>query len=136
MRHLQLEVCKILNVIFHEFDSGRKGGFLQPDNSFCKVLDNRRGIPPLSVVYLLVVDRFGFQLEPVGFPVRFALGCFEEEVPFYIDPFSGGTLLSRGDVETFLWENKTTPWILFSAYAGRRDHLPKLPKPRASVPTC
>ena len=108
-----LEVCKILNrVIFHEFEfRGEKEDFYNPDNSFLgKVLDNRRGIPlTLSVVYLLVADRFGFQLEPVGFPVRFMLGCFEEEVPFYIDPFSGGTLLSRGDVESFLWENKTTP---------------------------
>ena len=44
------------------------------------------------------------------------LGCFEEEVPFYIDPFSGGTLLSRGDVESFLWENiKPLLWTLFSA---------------------
>lgn len=108
-----LETCKVLNrVIFHEFEfCGEREDFYNPDNSFLgKVMQNRRGIPlTLSVVYLLVADRCGFTLEPVGFPVRFMLGCFEEEVPFFIDPFSGGALLSRGDVESFLWENQTTP---------------------------
>ena len=109
-----LEVCKILNrVIFHEFEfRGEKEDFYNPDNSFLgKVLDNRRGIPlTLSVVYLLVADRFGFQLEPVGFPVRFMLGCFEEEVPFYIDPFSEAlcflvvmSKLSSGKTKPLLW---------------------------------
>jgi len=108
-----LETCKVLNrVIFHEFEfRGEKEDFYNPDNSFLgKVLENRRGIPlTLSVVYLLVADRCGFPLEPVGFPVRFMLGCYQDEIPFYIDPFAGGAVLSRGDVETFLWEHRTTP---------------------------
>lgn len=108
-----LETCKVINrVIFHEFEfCGEREDFYNPDNSFLgAVLETRRGIPlTLSAVYLLVANRCGFRLDPVGFPVRFMLGCFEEEVPFYIDPFSGGTLLSRGDVEAFLWENRVTP---------------------------
>jgi regulator of sirC expression with transglutaminase-like and TPR domain len=113
----RIETCKVINrVLFHDFEfRGEKEDFYNPENSMLgTVLERRRGIPlTLSVIYLLVADRCGFQLEPVGFPVRFMLGCFEEEVPFFIDPFAGGTILSRGDIEAFLWENSVTPMDAF-----------------------
>ena len=108
-----VETCRVINrVLFHEFGfRGESEDFHNPENSFIgSVLERRKGIPiTLSAIYLMAADRCGFQLEPVGFPSRFMGGCFQEPIPFFIDPFKGGSILSRGDIEEFLWENSITP---------------------------
>ena len=108
-----LQICQTLNrVIFHEYEfRGAVEDFYNPQNSFLGVvLERRRGIPlTLSLVYQLVAQRCGFHLEPIGFPIRFMVGCFEAQEPFFIDPFSNGTILSRIDIEIFLQENGIYP---------------------------
>ncbi len=108
-----LQICQTLNrVIFHEYEfRGAVEDFYNPQNSFLgEVLERRRGIPlTLSLIYQLVAQRCGFQLEPIGFPIRFMVGCFEASEPFFIDPFSNGTILTRMDIEIFLQENDIYP---------------------------
>jgi regulator of sirC expression with transglutaminase-like and TPR domain len=108
-----LQICQTLNrVIFHEYEfRGAVEDFYNPQNSFLgEVLARRRGIPlTLSLVYQLVAQRLGFHLEPIGFPIRFMVGCFESIEPFFIDTFSNGTILSRQDIEIFLRENDIYP---------------------------
>ena len=108
-----LQFCEALNrVIFHEYEfRGAVEDFYNPQNSFLGVvLERRKGIPlTLSLIYQLVAERCGFHLEPLGFPIRFMLGCYEGAEPFYIDPFTSGTILSRDDIETFLRENGIYP---------------------------
>ena len=108
-----LQICEALNrVIFHEYEfRGAVEDFYNPQNSFLGVvLERRKGIPlTLSLIYQLVAERCNFQLEPLGFPIRFMLGCYEGAEPFYIDPFTSGTILSRDDIETFLRENGIYP---------------------------
>ncbi len=100
------EQCKVLNrVIFHEYGfSGAAENFYDPANSFLPlVLERRRGLPiTLSIVYLLVADRCGIQLEPVGVPGRFMVGCFLEDEPFYIDVFEGGAFREQQDIHVML----------------------------------
>jgi regulator of sirC expression with transglutaminase-like and TPR domain len=107
------QTCEAINrVLFHEYEfRGAVEDFYNPQNSFLGVvLERRRGIPlSLSLVYQLVAGRCNFHLEPLGFPIRFMLGCFEGVEPFFIDPFTSGTILSRGDIENFLRENGVYP---------------------------
>lgn len=96
------ERCRLLNrVLFHEYGfRGDADNFYDPQNSFLnRVLDRRKGIPlTLSVIYLLVGNRVGLELEPVGAPGRFLVGCFTDETVFYIDPFERGLLRTREEL--------------------------------------
>jgi len=100
------EKCRVINrVLFHE--SGFRGNvedYTDPNNSFLdQVLTRRRGLPvSLSIVYLLVARRLGLTLEPVGLPGHFVVGCFLTGVPFFIDPFEGGTMLTATEVSDSL----------------------------------
>ena len=102
------EKCRVLNrVLFHEHGlRGNSDNYADPLNSFLdQVLIRRKGIPiSLSIVYLLVAERIGLQLEPVGLPGHFMVGCFEETVPFFIDAFNAGLLLSAEEVFELLKE--------------------------------
>ena len=100
------QTCSVLNrVLFHEYGFRGSGkNFENPDNSFLhRVLDRRQGLPiTLSVLYLLVARRIGLELDPIGLPGRFMVGCFAEERPFYIDAWSGGKILELEQMENFL----------------------------------
>jgi regulator of sirC expression with transglutaminase-like and TPR domain len=96
------EKCRVLNrVLFHE--NGLRGNaddYTDPLNSYLdQVLTRRKGIPiSLSIVYLLVAERVGLQLEAVALPGHFLVGCYEENVPFFIDAFNAGVFLTAGEV--------------------------------------
>lgn len=100
------EQCRVLNrVIFHEYGfRGDREDFHHPHNCFLhKVIERRRGMPiGLAIVYLLVAYRCGIELEPVGLPGRFMVGCFLGDEPFYIDVFEGGVFREQKDLERML----------------------------------
>lgn len=103
------EKCRVLNrVLFHEFGlHGNADNYTDPLNSYLdQVLARRKGIPiSLSIVYLLVAERVGLQLEPVALPGHFMVGCYEESVPFFIDAFNAGVFLTAGEVFILLRQN-------------------------------
>ena len=103
------EQCRIMNrVFFHEYGfRGATKDFSDPENSFLhKVVERRRGLPiTLSVIYLLVARRIGMELEPIGLPGRFMVGCFTEEPPFYIDVWAGGRFREAHELEAFLGDS-------------------------------
>lgn len=94
--------CRVLNrVLFEEFGlRGNAEHYTDPRNSLIDdVLTRRLGIPiSLSIVYLLVAERIGLELESVGTPGHFLIGAYEPEGPFFIDAFNGGQLLTPEDV--------------------------------------
>jgi len=96
------EKCRALNrVLFHEWGfHGNTEHYTDPRNSFLdQVLERRTGLPiSLSVVYLLVAARAGIELEPVGLPGHFLVGCFADGLPFFIDAFEGGVFRGAADV--------------------------------------
>jgi len=108
--------CRVLNrVIFHEF--GFRGNIEQygdPLNCFLdQVLQRRKGIPiSLCLVYQLVAQRLGLQLEPVSLPGHgFLIGCYLDETPFFIDPFENGLFRSADEVFLLLRESKIVPKV-------------------------
>ena len=121
------EKCRVLNrVLFHEFGlHGNAENYTDPLNSHLdQVLARRKGIPiSLSIVYLLVAERVGLQLEAVALPGHFMVGCYEENVPFFIDPFNAGVFLTAGEVFIFLRQGSGQASLADLAPAPVRDVL-------------
>ncbi len=121
------EKCRIINrVLFHE--NGFRGNiehYTDPLNSFLdQVLKRRKGTPlSLSTIYLLVAQRLGMDLEPVGLPGHFVVGCYWEVVPFFIDPIEQGSFRSPEEVFAFLKANKVSPKITDLAPTPVREVL-------------
>ncbi len=107
------EKCRVLNrVLFHEWGfHGNVEHYTDPLNSFLdQVLARRTGIPiSLSILYLLIGQRLGIPLEPVGLPGHFIVGCFEENPPFFVDPFDKGVFLDPDEIFTLLRANQIAP---------------------------
>ncbi len=107
------EKCRVINrVLFHEWAfHGNVENYTDPLNSFLdQVLERRTGIPiSLSIVYLLVAQRLGLELEPVGLPGHFVVGCFSDDLPFFIDPFDRGLFRDVQEVFDLLRASNHTP---------------------------
>lgn len=103
------EKCRVINrVLFHEHGlRGNADHYADPLNSYLdQVLLRRKGIPiSLCIVYLLVAERVGLSLEAVGLPGHFMVGCFAEEVPFFIDAFNAGVFLTPAEAFARVREN-------------------------------
>jgi regulator of sirC expression with transglutaminase-like and TPR domain len=109
------EKCRILNrVLFHEHGfRGNIEHYTDPLNNFIdQTLARRKGTPlSLSIVYLLVAQRLGMDLEPVGLPGHFMVGCYLEDAPLFIDAFEQGAFRSPEEVFAFLKANKVSPKV-------------------------
>ena len=119
--------CRVLNrVLFHEHGfHGNREHYTDPDNSLLdQVLARRTGIPlSLSLVYLLVAARLDLDLEPVGLPGHFMVGCYLEELPFYIDTFEGGHFRTPAEVFLFLRHHQLDPSVADLAPTSVREVL-------------
>ena len=107
------EKCRVINrVLFHEWGfRGNVEHYTDPRNSFLdQVLERRTGIPlSLSIVYLLVAERINLDLEPVGLPGHFLVGCFLDGLPFFIDPFDRGVFRDAEEIFELLSSNNIVP---------------------------
>jgi regulator of sirC expression with transglutaminase-like and TPR domain len=121
------EKCRIINrVLFHEWGyRGNIENYTDPMNSLLdKVLIRRKGIPiSLSVIYLLVAERLGLDLKPIGLPGHFVVGCFEEDSPFFVDPFEQGLFRDTYEVFTLLRASHVIPTIADIAPTPVREVL-------------
>ncbi len=121
------ERCRMINrVLFHE--AGFRGNhehYTDPLNSFLPtVLERRKGLPiTLGIVYLLVAQRIGLELEPVGMPGHFLVGCFVDEEPFFIDAFEQGAFRSIAEVLSVLRAQGAQPSLADVAPTPVREVL-------------
>jgi regulator of sirC expression with transglutaminase-like and TPR domain len=119
--------CRVLNrVLFHEYGfRGNVDNYTDPLNSFIdEVLSRRKGLPiALSIVYILVAQRVGLTLEPVGLPGHFVAGCFLEAEPFFIDSFEQGAFRSPAELLTVLRQHHLAPSIADLAPTPAREVL-------------
>jgi regulator of sirC expression with transglutaminase-like and TPR domain len=121
------EKCRVLNrVLFHDYGfRGNIEHYTDPLNSYLDVvLERKKGIPvSLSIVYLLVAQRAGLELEPVGLPGHFMVGCFLDAEPFFIDAFDGGILRSADEILGLLRAQEIDPSPLDLAPTPVREVL-------------
>ena len=107
------EKCRIVNrVLFHEWGFHGDGeNNHDPQHSFLdQVLRRRAGTPlSLSIVYLLVAERLGLELEPVSLPGDFVVGCYTDRQPFFIDPFERGVFRSADEMFAQLRSHQIAP---------------------------
>jgi regulator of sirC expression with transglutaminase-like and TPR domain len=121
------EKCRIINrVLFHEHGfHGNSEHYTDPLNSFLEqVLSRRKGIPiTLCLVYLLVGQRLGLDLEPVGLPGHFVIGCYTDDLPFFIDAFENGAFRSADELFNWLRARNLSPKITDLAPTPVREVL-------------
>ena len=96
----------ILNqVIFDEWRFRRDHrNYYDPDNTFLhRVLELRTGVSvSLATIYVLVAGRLGLPIYGVGMPNAVLVRYGDEETDLFLDPASGGRLLSRRDLAQYL----------------------------------
>ena len=114
--------------------SGDTENYDDPRNSFLnEVLDRKRGIPiTLSILYIEVGRRLGLPLKGVSFPGHFLVKFSTREGEVVLDPFSGGSLMSKEDLEEMLEEAygaadaAHTPLERLLAAAGKKEILVRM----------
>lgn len=105
--------CRVLNrVFFHEYGfRGNVEDYEDPLNSCLEAaLRRRKGLPIiLSALYILVGERVGLDLEPIGLPGHFLVGNFEDRDPLYLDPFERGRFRSVAELRNLLARHNVLP---------------------------
>ncbi|MDE0770761.1 MAG: transglutaminase-like domain-containing protein [Salibacteraceae bacterium] len=123
-----LEKLKVFNHIMfdvHGFEANKKH-YHSPDNSFInRVLESKRGNPiSLAILYLILSDRLDLPVYGVNLPRHFILAWGDlmdisvnegddAKILFYINPFSGGSVFGKSDIDAFLKELKLKPNPIF-----------------------
>lgn len=106
-RHPLTVAAGLSRYLFAELGfSGTEEEYFDPRASYLNdVLDRRKGIPlSLSMVYMEVADRAGFPVAGVGLPGHFIVKHPHPGGDIYIDPFSGGRVLTPEDCATKVCE--------------------------------
>ena len=114
--------------------SGDTENFDDPRNSFLnEVLDRKLGIPiTLSIIYMEVGRRLGLPLKGVSFPGHFLVKFSTQDGEVVLDPFSGGSLMSKEDLEEMLEETYGTvdaahaPLERLLTASGKKDILVRM----------
>jgi len=111
-----LEKVRVINHIFfsvHRF-VGNTENYTAPENSYLnKVLETKKGNPlSLAIIYLTLCRKLRLSVYGVNLPQHFvmvyidepifATGNNEDNVLFYINPFSKGAIFSRREIDIFL----------------------------------
>lgn len=81
--------------------AGAEPDYWLPQNSNLRhVIDSRRGIPiSLSIIYVLIAHRLGYEVTACNWPKHFLATAWHEGEHYVIDGFRGGQCV---DVESFL----------------------------------
>ncbi len=120
-----LEQIKVFNYVFYELQGfrGNTENYHSPENSYInKVLESKTGNPlSLSIIYMLVAQSLDIPVKGVNMPEHFVLAYTGNSlnpdtleftgnnILFYINVFSKGTVFSFKDVEFFLKQLKKEP---------------------------
>lgn len=120
------EKVKVINHILFEVHGfkGNKKNYHSPQNSYINnVLDTHNGNPLLlSVIYIILAKRLSIPIYGVNLPNHFVL-CYIDEynlnaifnpdetnnVLFFINPFSRGTIFNQQEIDHFLKELNVAP---------------------------
>ncbi|UTW60881.1 transglutaminase family protein [bacterium SCSIO 12741] len=124
-----LEKLKVINhIIFDVYHfKGNVEKYHAADNSYInRVIETRTGNPiSMAILYIIMAERLELPIHGVNLPRHFILAWADEmsqmtnkdhndpDILFYINPFSGGAVFSRQDIQAFLTEIKLKPNPMF-----------------------
>lgn len=125
-----LEKLKVMNhLLFEVYDfKGNTTNYHSPDNSFInRVVEFKKGNPiSLSIIYLILGTRLQLPIYGVNLPRHFIIAWGDEyqlqnlvgdhnepKILFYINPFSGGAVFGKEDINAFLKELELKPNPIF-----------------------
>ena len=120
-----LEKVKIFNKILFDVNSfsAAKKDYYSPLNSYINnVIESRKGNPlALSMLYIILADMVEVPIYGVNLPEHFILAYVDNSstfpgqeiekanVLFYINPFSGGAVFTKNEIEAFLRQMNVEP---------------------------
>jgi len=111
-----LEKVRVINHLFfdvHRF-VGNTENYTAPENSYInKVLESKKGNPlSLAIIYLTLCRKLNLSVYGVNLPQHFVMVYIDElmfssenkedNIMFYINPFSKGAIFSRREIDIFL----------------------------------
>lgn len=99
-RHPSTVAVALVRYLFRDLGfEGAADEYFDPRASYLnEVMDRRKGIPiSLSIVYMEVARRAGFQVDGVGLPGHFIVKHPQPGGDLFVDPFNRGAVLSRED---------------------------------------
>lgn len=134
------ERIKVLNIVF--FDeygfSGNKEDYHLAENSFInKVIENKQGNPLLlSILYMSIAQDLEIPIRGINLPNHFLVAYMDEVLPdltesdeevlFYINPFSRGAILNRAEIDTFLTHLDLRPEPRFYTPCSHSDMIRRM----------
>jgi regulator of sirC expression with transglutaminase-like and TPR domain len=85
---------------------GNREHYFDPRNSYLnEVIDRRLGIPiTLTIVYIEIARRIGFEVQGVSFPAHFIARHDDESADIFIDVFNSGRVMDVAGCDQFLRE--------------------------------
>ncbi|MEI6122684.1 MAG: transglutaminase-like domain-containing protein [Bacteroidota bacterium] len=120
-----LEKVKLINHVLFDVHNfvGDRTNFHSPLNSYLNtVMESHKGNPlSISMIYIIISDLLEIPIYGVNLPEHFILAYLDRhnkakgietekpKVLFYINPFSGGTVFSKNDIDEFLRQIKIDP---------------------------
>jgi regulator of sirC expression with transglutaminase-like and TPR domain len=112
-------ILEAMNYVLFELEhfQGNSADYYNPRNSFLNdVLDQHTGIPiTLSLLYMEVGKRLGLQIDGIGLPWHFIVRCRLPSDVIYIDPFTGGRILTEHDCHELVQRNAKSK-VKFNPY--------------------
>ncbi|MBN4072130.1 transglutaminase family protein [Flavobacteriales bacterium AH-315-E23] len=108
------EKIQLVNKVLFDIHgfSGNTKNFHAPQNSFINnVLENKKGNPlSLSILYMVICKALDIPIRGVNLPKHFIIAYMKgEEIDFYINPFSKGTIFGQRDINDFLIQLEIEP---------------------------
>jgi hypothetical protein len=95
----------LANFLFKEKSiTGNKDDYYNPLNSnLMNVLQSKKGIPiSLSIIYILIGDRLGFDIEGCNFPGHFLAKTHIDDEFVLIDCYNAGRIIYESDLENMI----------------------------------
>lgn len=134
-----LENVKVINhVLFHiQHFEGNVQNLSAPQNSYINtVLETRKGNSlSLGLLYMILAHRLQLPIFGVNLPQHFILAYLtdygivnptEDDVLFYINPFTQGAVFTRREIELFIRQLKVKPDRTFFAPCTHVDIIRRL----------
>lgn len=104
----EVKIHLISKVLFQEEGfTGNEEEYDHPDNSaLTRMVETKLGIPiSLSVLYLLIAQKFSLPIYGINMPLHFLLHYESRDFQTFIDPFHGGVLIDKKTCVKFLRTN-------------------------------